>query len=229
MLSPRWRRAVDGYYSTVQKNILVHFETQASQINHHVAMANAHPDVSVDDWFMLYQGTSPYQVSSNAELDTANFTLVSGETYEFDIVYFNDRADKIKPKIGAVDVQRFNFTGGSSNVALRRSDYNDLLSSVVSRSSSVKTKLAGFVGDLYAEYGAGDIPTEDVIDPVTAATQMGQDTGMAGQAAGCCHAWDSHLGIVQPFSLELQDADGTAPSSRWTPNSTPKPPHRRER
>jgi len=53
--------AVDGYYSTVQKNILVHFETQASQINHHVAMANAHPDVSVDDWFMLYQGTSPYQ------------------------------------------------------------------------------------------------------------------------------------------------------------------------
>jgi len=54
--------AVDGYYSTVQKNILVHFETQASQINHHVAMANAHPDVSVDDWFMLYQGTSPYQI-----------------------------------------------------------------------------------------------------------------------------------------------------------------------
>jgi len=33
---------------------------------------------------------------------------------------------------------------------------------VADRSSSVKTKLAGFVGDLYAEYGAGDIPTEDV-------------------------------------------------------------------
>jgi hypothetical protein len=86
-------------------------------------------------------------------------------------------------------------------------DYTTLLSSVADRSSSVKTKLAGFVADLYAEYGAGDIPTEDVIDPVTAATQMGQDTGMAGQAAEA-----AMLGIPTSASfsldLELQDADG---------------------
>jgi hypothetical protein len=100
------------------------------------------------------------------------------------------------------------FTGGSSNATvLDPTDYNNLLSSVSSRSSSVKTKLGGFIGDLYFEYGAGDIPTEDVIDPVTAATQMGQNTGMAGQAASA-----AMLGIPTSASfsllLELQDADG---------------------
>jgi hypothetical protein len=78
---------------------------------------------------------------------------------------------------------------------------------VASRSSSVKTKLGGFVGDLYFEYGAGDIPTEDVVDPVTAATQMGQNTGMAGQAAEA-----AMLGIPTTASfslwLELQDPNG---------------------
>jgi len=186
MLSPRWRRAVDGYYSTVQKNILVHFETQASQINHHVAMANAHPDVSVDDWFMLYQGTSPYQVS-NAELDTANFTLVMETTYEFDIVYFNDLIDKIKPEIGAVE-----------NAPLMCKDLilpvAPLMCSHVARTITTCYRVWSLdhLRSRRSLQGSSATSTPSTvlatsrprtIDPVTAATQMGQDTGMAGQAA----------------------------------------------
>jgi len=42
--------AVDDYYSTIQKNILVHLETQASQIDHQVSMARAHADVASNNW-----------------------------------------------------------------------------------------------------------------------------------------------------------------------------------
>jgi len=193
--------AVDAYYSGVQKNILVHWETQTSQIHHHVSMAVAHADVSPNNWF-TWKGDP---VNSTAR-DIANFNLVSGESVELDTNTVDDKYDMMLPDTSSVN--NFIFVGGSADVStLRDTDYNDLLATVADRSSSVKTKLEGFVADLYAEYGAGDIPTEDVIDPVTAATQMGQDTGMAGQAAEA-----AMLGIPTSASfslwLELQGADG---------------------
>jgi hypothetical protein len=203
--------SVDDYYSTIQKNILTHWETQASQIHHLVTMAKAHPDLSsgtLFDWYWDYP-------VSNTELTTYNADLVSGETYEVDTISVDSSWRRtVRMDLGSVpDVLNssgdlIRFIGGSSNATvLDPTDYNNLLSSVSSRSSSVKTKLGGFIGDLYFEYGAGDIPTEDVIDPVTAATQMGQNTGMAGQAASA-----AMLGIPTSASfsllLELQDADG---------------------
>jgi hypothetical protein len=199
--------SVDDYYSTIQKNILVHLETQASQIHHHVTMAVAHADVDPNNWFHFYNGND-FNVD-NTGRRTTNFTLVSGETYEVGSTYIDDNMTSPEPLLGDFDNgHKFKFTGGSSNViTFRSSSYQDLLSSVASRSSSVKTKLGAFVGDLYFEYGAGDIPTEDVIDPVTAVTQMGQNTGFAAQAAEA-----AMLGIPTSASfsllLELQDADG---------------------
>jgi len=152
-----------------------------------------------------------YLPVNSTERVTGNITLVSGENYEFDTIYVNGPDVKIVPdgRTDAAETQTFIFLAGPSGgvVSFSRNDYRNLLSSVASRSSSVKTELEGFVADLYAEYGAGDIPTEDVIDPVTAATQMGQDTGLAGQAASA-----AMLGIPTSasfsLSLELQDADG---------------------
>jgi len=123
--------------------------------------------------------------------------------------YIVDNNISSEPLLGDSDGQQtVEFTGGSSDVVIYNNyDYQGLLSSVASRSSSVKTKLEGFVADLYAEFGAGDIPTEDVIDPVTAATQLGQNTGMAGQAAEA-----AMLGIPTSASfslwLELRDTNG---------------------
>ena len=198
--------AVNGYYATIQKNILTHWETQTSQIHHHVSMAVAHQDVDTTNWFE-FDGMSVHNTGTERDLTTV--TLVSGETYEVDTIVMEGGATKIEPRISNGDGNgEFIFTGGTNDVTtLRRLDYLDLLDTVASRSSSVKTKLGGFIGDLYLEYGAGDIPTEDVIDPVTAATQMGQNTGMAGQAAEA-----AMLGIPTSASfsldLELQDAGG---------------------
>jgi len=193
--------AVDDYYSTIQKNILTHWETQISQIHHHVTMAKAHPDVSPGSWFE-WGGNYPV---SNTERYTINLSLVSGETYVLDSINVTVQAG-IHPM--DMDSSTVVYVGGSSNLrAFNPTEYKNLLSSVASRSSSVKTKLGGFIGDLYAEFGVGDIPTEDVIDPVTAAMQLSQNTGMAGQAAEA-----AMLGIPTSasfsLSLELQDADG---------------------
>jgi hypothetical protein len=169
-------------------------------------MSVAHPDVNTSATFR--SGDSNKSVTETTRT-TFNVTLVSGETYEVDTIYIiiGDYTDESKITRNN-EYGTIKFTGGSSDVAVfNPTDYNNLLSSVSSRSSSVKTELEGFVADLYAEYGAGDIPTEDVIDPVTAATQMGQDTGLAGQAASA-----AMLGIPTSASfslwLELQDADG---------------------
>ena len=201
--------AVNGYYATIQKNILTHWETQTSQINHHVTMAIAHENVLPSGWFE-WQGSGV----ESTERDRTTVTLVSGETYEVETlvvsIEFEDVSSKIKPRTssGSGEKEEFVFIGGADDVTtLTRGDYDSLLDTVANRSSSVKTKLEGFVGDLYFEYGAGDIPTEDVIDPVTAATQMSQNTGMAGQAASA-----AMLGIPTSASfsllLELQDANG---------------------
>ena len=201
--------AVNGYYATIQKNILTHWETQTSQINHHVTMATAHEEVSPSGWFeWKVEGVE------STERDRTTVTLVSGETYEVETlrvsIGFADVPPKIEPRTsaGSGEKEEFVFIGGADDVTtLTLWDYDSLLDTVASRSSSVKTKLGGFVGDLYFEYGAGDIPTEDVIDPVTAATQMSQNTGMAGQAASA-----AMLGIPTSASfsllLELQDANG---------------------
>jgi len=164
-------------------------------------MATAHADVSPNDWFSWGgRGTN----GPERETISISISLITGETYDLDTTSFG--SGRMSPMGDAGD--GFVFIGGSSNVeTVLTWNYKGLLSSVADRSSSVKTKLEGFIGDLYLEYGAGDIPTEDVIDPVTAATQLGQDTGMAGQAAEA-----AMLGIPTSASfsldLELQDAGG---------------------
>ena len=155
--------AVDDYYSTIQKNILVHWETQISQIHHHVSMARAHADVNPRDWFNSLIAAD-YTIT-NTSRTTFNFSLVSGETYEVDTIDFIDGdGNSFRMDRGSYMIR---FTGGSSNVTVfDPNDYHTLLGTVSDRSSSVKTKLGGFIGDLYFEYGAGDIPTEDVIDQI---------------------------------------------------------------
>jgi hypothetical protein len=193
--------AVDDYYSTVQKNILTHWGTQTGEINHHVTMARAHADASPSDWF----GWGDNPDVKNTERTTFNFPLVSGEAYEVDTLNFIFYDGTSKLGMDSNSITYFPFT--SNVTVLDPAVYTNLLSIVADRSSSVKTKLGGFIGDLYFEYGAGDIPTEDVIDPVTAATQLSQNTGMAGQAAEA-----AMLGIPTSasfsLSLELQDAGG---------------------
>ena len=143
--------AVNGYYATIQKNILTHWEIQTSQINHHVTMAIAHEIVFPSGWFE-WKGNGV----GSTERDRTTVTLVSGETYEVETlvvsIEFEDVSTKIKPRIssGSSEKEEFVFIGGMDDVAtLTRYDYESLLGTVASRSSSVKTKLEGFVGDLY--------------------------------------------------------------------------------
>ena len=208
--------AVDSYYATIEKNILSHWDAQVSQANHHLAMVDAHEDLSLGLFDYTDTGMSGYNSINGTYPDaTSTYTLVDGtdQTHSVYKIDSSAPAGTFSYSYGPTDTAGNNdinirYTGGTDNVTYMVPDnFAAALSDVSARSSTVKTKLEGFVTDLYAEYGAGDIPTEDIIDPVTAATQMGQNTGMAGQAAEA-----AMMGIPTSASfslwLELQDADG---------------------
>ena len=212
--------AVDGYYATIEKNIIAHFEAQTQQIGHHIEMVDAHENLQLPN-ILRYNwdasgGVNSYNVTAYTQ-STQQYTLIDGSTVE--VIYNSISGDFASGDSGTtknlkIDVSQYPFmfvvrsyNSMSSVEYFDTARYANALASVSSRASTVKTKLEGFVSDLYTEYGAGDIPTEDIIDPVTAATQMGQNTGMAGQAAEA-----AMLGIPTSASfslwLELQDADG---------------------
>ncbi|MDB2237575.1 hypothetical protein [Halorubrum ezzemoulense] len=198
--------AVDSYYATIQKNIVTHVDSQMSQTVHFLTMTDAHKNLTTTDRFNSHDYS--YNMTGWGER-TGSKTLVDGSTVEY---------TKIRtPKDG----NGANYTNGMGEYnGFRVKSYGDMdsvdfigtrthsaFNKASSRASTVKTKLEGFVTDLFSQYAPGDIPTEDVVDPVTAATQMGQDTGLASQAAEA-----AMMGIPTSASyslwLELQDGDG---------------------
>lgn len=209
--------AVDDYYSTVQKNIVTHVDQMASTWLHHLNMVDAHADLSIPDVFYInldsrndatyFNGyTEESKTATTLNGDTIDSVRYVGIEYETGGGTFGDTGMGWKAAMRNADIA--GVKDPDSNIPYMDSfRAESAFGSAASRASTVKTKLEGFVSDLYAEYGAGDIPTEDVIDPVTAATQLGQNTGMAGQAAEA-----AMLGIPTSASfslwLELQDADG---------------------
>ncbi|MDG7673783.1 hypothetical protein OK512_11020, partial [Streptococcus pneumoniae] len=55
---------------------------------------------------------------------------------------------------------------------------------VVTERDKVLNDLSTFVSDVYSQYSAGDIPTEDIVDPITAATELRTNyDGMQGASA----------------------------------------------
>ena len=211
--------AVGGYYATVQTNIAEHLDQKIRQIDHHLTMVDAHANLSLSS---RYKARLPYNTGygefswGGYSLQTDHsVTLTNGEELtglrglSFSQPGFDSdtqiRLDESTNSQMAARLQSYGDNSAFEYISAKRT--TEAFRSAASRSSTVKTKLEGFVTDLYAEYGAGDIPTEDVIDPITAATQMGQNTGMAGQAAEA-----AMLGIPTSASfslwLELQDADG---------------------
>lgn len=52
---------------------------------------------------------------------------------------------------------------------------SDNIRDLLAARDDVNAQLSGFVTDVYAAYEPGEIPTEDIVDPITASTQLRQD------------------------------------------------------
>lgn len=152
---------------------------------------------------------------------TLEYELVNGETVEYEaMVWVRDafyNTGDLTVWIGSTDLQE--STGFGSDVRTWNTDtsatlnvtdqsygpvdtdedgdiidivrYKDALDEIQTKRDEVYNTLSGFAEDVYNAYEPGDIPTEDLVDPITAATELAQDyDGSQGNLA-----YASMLGI----------------------------------
>nr|YP_003412003.1 VP4 [Haloarcula hispanica pleomorphic virus 1] len=210
--------AINEYFAAIQQNILTHYNSQLEQVKHHVDQVANHSDLTVGDVFASENGDdSP----SNMTVNQRSLSLVDGTDATEKYLIFNTSQDgstyesgiSLTTATGAADFEVDSFSLSSGAYA----DYSDefqyfqtvpmgnAFDAVVTERDKVLDDLSTFVSDVYSQYSAGDIPTEDIVDPITAATEL--RTNYDGMQGASAHA--AMLGIPtnadQSVYMTLED------------------------
>ena len=205
--------AINDYYSAIQQNIINHHEAQASQVIAHSDKFDANEDLSTGNLMQFYGQNRDLKYlgpGGDPAIKSKTVTLANGTEKEVTIINGESRdlfGDPTFVNIGWDNGRQIALKYGSVGKYYRPSRMSSAFNAAGSKASDVSSQISGLVSDLYANYGQGDIPTEDFIDPVTAATELEQSTGMASQAANA-----AMLGIPTSaglsLRLELTDENG---------------------
>lgn len=229
--------AIDAYYATIQENIITHYTAQVEQARHHVEQVEAHAEldhgqvfemeahtVDTDAWFPPVEGSSlgnevAYAMGFGEQMpggeygvivENQELELVDGSTVSAPIVDDNWYMAPAAEFVTGDDATtwRVHYLDGSDTATyINCPRYNDAIQNIHTERDDVNAQLSGFVSDVYAQYSPGDIPTEDLVDPITAATELRQDyDNMAGQGA---HAAMLGIPTTADFSalLHIYDED----------------------
>ncbi|WP_222915143.1 hypothetical protein [Natrinema sp. SYSU A 869] len=224
--------AVKDYYASIQENLLTHVDQQTKQIHHDFEQLKAHDDAALADVFYHGKDTTNSITDSPESLETYEVELLNGDTAEYSFFAGVNGAnpDWDKNRSGDIDFLGFgidpadefgeyNFPvcfldSGEVKTYIRSGKIPDSYEanrftaawgSILDAHDSVISELSGFVSDVYAEYDAGDIPTEDLVDPITASTELDQDyDNAAGQSA---HAAMMGIPTTAEHSVTLKIED----------------------
>jgi predicted ThiF/HesA family dinucleotide-utilizing enzyme len=183
----KMQAAIDEYYATIQKNLLTHYEEQVAQIAHHIAELENHADTSAGSMIEGYDAANGRwtEVSGSSNV-TDDVALLDGTTYTVEGfklshnfgIYLgwqpSDGDDGYYPS-DSQPILRYHIEGQSDPQVYPLLQYINTWDSIMTERDDVRAQLSGFVSDVYAAYEPGDIPTEDLVDPITAATQLEQD------------------------------------------------------
>mgnify|MGYP006272566671 CR=1 FL=1 len=219
--------AINSYYSTIQENLITHFDAQIDKIISAGQSIQSKFDSNTDT-IQLYLSGSYQPLKSVYEQGVESVSLLDGSSAEISkpgYGYDNGSGQTTSQNFSVappspptptttdgdgntVQVEKWRFTspdGGSVDYGYKQLE--TIWSDIIASRDSVNANITGLVSDIYAEYDAGDIPTEDIIDPITAATELGQNTGLSSQAAAA-----GMMGIPTSagfaLRLELQDDSG---------------------
>jgi hypothetical protein len=190
--------AIDEHTKTVQKNLLTHLSEQVLQLKHLAARTDEHADISHSRIYNYIPGssTATYQSFIFDSEVTATYELVDGTLHEFQTGYINDHygnwstaSGELTPDYGAGesthdglfyvldDAEPDKQEGGSTGMkkVLDIPEIRQLMNDLVAKRDDVNSQLSGFVSDVYSAYEPGEIPTEDLVDPITASTELRQN------------------------------------------------------
>jgi len=204
--------AIDSYYSTIQRNVINHYIAQYDQVTHHYTSADNHSNLDASIMQIVHaDGISSafdsmwYQDDSqgnDSKYEVVNYTLLDGTTIDVPVAHYTGDFSEyfsFAPSLDIIeqsgaDQNDIDFAGsvqidkadGSGDTVsyFETQRYRDAFADVLAERDSVNSTLSGFVSDVYSNYSSGDIPTEDLLDPITAATELEQNyDGMQGQGA----------------------------------------------
>ena len=206
--------AVDGYYSTIQENILTHWNSQVSQFKHMIERLEAHADVSKYHGDTFAHGPAGGETSgihsdsSRVAWPTTDVSLLDGTTISVNDMTFPDGSStEITHSLDIaqgsgdsiwIDPTQYGVSSydGPVTELFDLPLFNGLLSDIQTKRDNVVSTLSGITADVYSNWSVGEIPTADLVDPITAATELKQNYD-GEQAQG---AYASMLGI--PTSAE---------------------------
>ena len=220
--------ALNTYFTKIEENLFTHFNAQVEQLAHMMDSVSNHSNLSLGDVFeQVITGTHQAVVDYHvAEFDhthpDGSVTAVKHPA----VKNGNDNWAYPDP-FGMYDEGATSVSGSYSNsnpgqiVALAFSDgseqaflegpYSTALNDLQTAYDDANAALTGFVADVYAQYEPGDIPTEDLVDPITASTELAQNYD--GYQAQGAHA--AMLGIPttaeQSVAITVHDSDGDKP------------------
>lgn len=177
--------AIDSYFSSIEANILTHYNSQLKQWVHMATQLGNHSNVTPDtviDWNDSSSNNAP---PAEVTLLEENYTLLNGESKTIKVIKHDGGSwgggDNQWP-LGNHQSLELTKDSGEEIITLNR--YTDTLDAVTAERDNVNATLSGFVADVYNNYSAGDIPTENLVDPITAATELSQNyDGEQGQGA----------------------------------------------
>ena len=227
---------IDAYYSTIEANILTHGNSQVQQLKQMVDRLDQHGTASPGDVFTVSRSDASsggYGSPGPISLTSESYTLLDGSTVQRDLLdveksgYSGSTVHHLtkEAKKSSSRFYRLFYFDSDGNEVLIPPDYHNILNEVENSRDDVNTTLSGFVTDVYSAYEPGDIPTEELVDPVTAATELSQNyDGEQGQTA-----FASMLGIPttaeQSIQMTVHRPDGdvslrTDIYTEYTPPST---------
>lgn len=222
------QEAIDGYYSIIQENILNHYHLQIGQIRHHIEQVAAHSNIGVgavfeyrDNLNNVWSSTIDSPPVNNTS--TYTVTLLDGRTPEFEGYELNNNGAgslKWRPKSSAQI--RYKTPDGSGPIPYSFSNVLQAYDQLSTARDRVNSNLSTFISDLYSAYEPGEIPLEQVLDPLTLYDQMSTDydtTGYHGYAAASAAILGIPSSQGNEMFLYLEDSQVEVEATLYTQHS----------
>jgi len=214
------QEAIDGYYSDIQRNILTHVSEQARQTVHFFDQAAAHSNLSPENVFMDSNQTDSWGSPPDFPLTTetaSKLTLFDGSQPEYTSISENGGNGPAWPPrstegyLAKIGVQAPDGSGTAECFSSYR--YESAWNTLTTERDGVNADLSGFVTDIYTQYEPGEIPTDELVDPVTASTELRQNyDNAAGQSA---HAALMGIPTSADLSVSMEIVSDEAEDGVW--------------
>lgn len=230
------QEAIDSYFTTIQKNLITHYKSQFNQTWHFRQQYQGNSNVSseqfgdtmrlsaLDELSQDQPAGTPYSYRDTSK-QTSTVTFLNGESFDYPhtstYTAGNGSEHQLDPWSNRLAPLWLSGSLGSNSNWIKLLDpkpFKDIWDTIVSRRDNVNANLSGFVTDVYSQYAPGDIPTEDLVDPITAATELSQNYEgyqfRGAQAAMLGIPTSSNTGVT--MTIEYQEGDSQVLADMFT-------------